>query len=118
MGIKDEVEQGLIGKLVMSRMQHNIPDWMNRKISWKSFRRIMPPKAPFLDRLIDMQVFYTEIVGQEPTKVIMGWKQQNEMQKELRSLHMIMMPHKGHAGMLIGMNVFFVMEDSRLEVTC
>ncbi len=118
MGIKDEIEQGLIGQLVMSRMQHSMPDWMNRKMDWQTFKRILPRQQKFLDRLIDMQTFFTEITGREPKKVFMGWSQQRELQDELRSMHTIMMPHKGYAGMLIGMDVIFVLEDSRLEVTC
>lgn len=81
------------------------------------FKRV-PPKDTFINRVIDMQVFFTQITGREPTKVIMGWKQQREMQNELQSLHMIMMPHKGLTGRLVGMDVLFVLEDSRLEVTC
>lgn len=80
--------------------------------------RTLPLNQPFLDRVIDMSVFFTEMIGKEPTTVFMGWHQQRELQNELRSLHMIMMPHKGYAGRLINMDVIFVLEDSRLEVTC
>lgn len=81
------------------------------------FKRIRP-KQTFLNRLIDMQTFFIEVTTKEPTKVIMGWKQQRELKEELRDLRMIMMPQAGWKGMLLGMNVFFVHEDSRLEVTC
>lgn len=78
----------------------------------KSFRRVDKYQRSFLDRLIDMQVFFSEMTGKEPTKVYMGKIQQLELSTELYDMGMVMMPHK-----LLGMNVFFEGVD-RLEVTC
>jgi hypothetical protein len=118
MGIEDKIEQGFIERLIQSLP--SLPDYWpdNNPSRWVKFKRIMPPKQKFMERLADMQAFFTEITGYEPKKVIMGWKQQREMQHELRSLHMIMMPYKGYVGRLIGMDVIFIQEDNRLEVTC
>ena len=123
MELKDQIEQGLINQLVKNRMQHNIPDWMDRELErptpspWVKFKRIDARQRSFMARLIDMQTFFIEMTGKEPTKVIMGRMQQLELDSELRDMRMIMMPHKGWAGMLLGMNVFFV-GGNRLEVTC
>lgn len=123
MGIKNEVTEGFIERFLTGRAAGYMEEFYSKLEDWKPtnrviLKRMLPQKQKFLDRLIDMQVFFTEITGREPTKVLMGWKQQRELQSELRSLHMVMMPHKGWVGILCGMKVFFVLEDSKLEVTC
>ncbi len=126
MGIKDEITEGLISKIATYTFRPNetqrliMDRWAtltepSRRVR---FKRMLPRKQKFLDRLIDMTVFFTEITAKEPTRVFMGWAQQHQLQDELQSLHMIMMPHKGYAGRLLNMDVIFVLEDSRLEVTC
>ena len=117
MGIEKEFAKGLVERIVMRMPEVSWERMLHAPMNQVRFKRILPPKQKFLDRLIDMQVFFTEITGKEPTKVIMGRRQQRELDLELRDLGMIM-PHRGWKGMLVGMNVYFDGCDSRLEVTC
>jgi hypothetical protein len=118
MGIEKELAESLVERIVMRMPRVSWERMMHAPTNMVNWKRILPPKQKFLDRLIDMQVFFCEITGKEPTKVIMGHKQQRELDLELRDLRMVMMPHEGWKGMLVGMNVYFDHSESRLEVTC
>lgn len=120
MGIEKEFTKGFSFSKSIAR-NFRLPSWVDgaftaRPMSDRVVFKRMVTKRTFMERLIDMQVFFTEITGMEPTKVIMGHKQQRELDLELKDL--IMMPHRGWVGMLVGMNVYFDGCDSRLEVTC
>lgn len=121
MGIETEIAKGFISRMI----EHHFPNpgWADdifnkRPRSDRIVFKRMVPKSTIIERIIDMRTFLTILTGKEPTKVIMGHKQQRELDLELRDLHMIMMPQRGWKGMLVGMNVYFDGCDSRLEVTC
>jgi hypothetical protein len=125
MGTKEETTKSFIGQFartVIADKAGYMEQFYSQLEGWNStskvvLKRTLPPRQSFLDRLIDMQVFFTEMTGKQPTKVIMGWKQKQELCAELDTFRMVMMPHKDGAGMLLGMNVVFESRD-KLEVTC